>query len=982
MALAFAELQMYRHPELLARLRAVRRRVHEPLAPLTVTLATSAEPVPFSGRLDLRYRPARVGTTWGRAFTCAWFHVTGQVPGSASGRHVALVLDTDGEQLVLDASGRVLAALSSRTTPVEQLGSPRGKTRLDLTEQIAPGGQIDLWLDAGFNGKLVPPLGRAHIKRLDLVSVRDDIEALYHDLLACSYAALATSGSTAGRYRAALSAAQRLWADFAPEHVAAARAKLAPLLHGTSDDSLAVTAIGHGHLDLAWLWPIRETRRKAQRTLTYQLDQLERFPEARYGVSQPQQLAWLAEQAPDLFGRVRQAVHTGRIEAQGGMWVEPDTNLPSGESLVRQVLIGQRYWSEQFGRRPDICWLPDVFGYSGNLPQILLKGGMARFMTIKLSWNEHNDFPHRSFRWQGIDGSEVLVHMPPEGSYNSSASPLALRMLIDSYPEKQAAPEALLVYGSGDGGGGPGPAHLEQLARAVSLDGLPRVQHGTATEFFDRLSGYADRLPVFRGELYLEKHQGTYTSQAANKRWNRRIEHRLHDVEYLAALAWTRGRDWPKSLLDETWREALLYQFHDILPGSSIARVHAESVARYLELDAALVAEQHAVLAELPPGPRSLVNTLPTRRRGYLRDQGVWRHYDAPPFATVPLVEANPDGLVAEADTLANDHLRVTFGADGLIASLIDRATGREHAGEGLNRLVIHKDRWSYFDAWDINMSYLRRAPEVLRPVQTETFIDGPRAVRRHVYRYRRSTIEQDLVLCAGLPYLLVETRLDWHETWRMLRAEFRPTTWSDEVTCHIQYGHLSRSTRDETPTQRAQFEICAHQWVDVSDAEGGLCLMNDGKYGHRAKEGLLSLNLVRGPVYPDKTADRGRQEFAYALYPHAGQVTDSDAIALAADLNAPHVIADTPACDPIFVVDGDGVLLDVVKVAEDGDALIVRLHEAHGRSTTATLLTALPIVVAHEVNLLEEGPQPVDLNALSFGPFEIKTLRLGVRGQ
>ena len=989
MPLAFAELKLYRHPRAVAQLRSLRARVHRVVGPIDVQVATSPEPVPYEERLRLRYRPVRRGSTWGRAFTCAWFHVTGVVPSGASG-HLALILDIDGEALIRDPNGVVVAAITGRTTPVEQVGSPRGKTRVDLAD-LGDGyrdGRIDIWLDAGFNGKLMPPHGRSRIKRLEMVEVRDDIEALYHDTLTCTYAAIAASEAHRRRYRSGLAQSRQALGHATSDEVTAARAALAPLLTGAPDPRVAVTAVGHGHLDLAWLWPIRETRRKAERTLTYQLAQLDRHPELRYGVSQPQQLAWLEEQSPNLFERVVAAAKDGRIELQGGMWVEPDTNLPSGESLVRQVLYGQRYWREKFGRTLDICWLPDVFGYSGNLPQILVKGGMTRFLTIKLSWNEHNDFPHRSFIWRGIDGSEVLVHMPPEGSYNSSATPLALQMLVDSYPELEATGAALLVYGSGDGGGGPGPVHVEQVTRLAQLEGFPPVTHGTAGEFFDRLETVRDSLPTYSGELYLEKHQGTYTTQAANKRLNRLLEHRLHDVEYLSALAWVEGRPYPRDLLDQTWREVLLYQFHDILPGSSIKRVHAESTARYGDLDRALLAEQERItVGDSDDSTDSdgrdtatFVNTLGTPRRGHLRHHGTWLSYDARPFESVLLRPAEAGRVTIDADTLANDHLRVTFLRDGSIDSLVDLATGRDHAGGGLNRLVIHKDRWSYFDAWDINRSYLSKPPQVLVPYDTRTFLDGPRAVRRQHYRHGRSSITQDVILEEGLPYVLVETQVDWHETWRMLRAEHRPTAWSDEVTCQIQYGHLTRSTRDETPQELAQHEICAHQWVDLSDAEGGVSLLNDSKYGHRVKDGLISHTLLRSPVYPDRTADRGRHTFRYALYPHSGQVTEADTLALAADLNAPHVVTSAGPLPPVFTVEGAGVVIAVVKVSEDGAALVVRAYETRGKSVTVGLTTTLALEAVTEVNLLEDTGTPVDLGSLRFGPFQLRTFRLELR--
>lgn len=970
-----SEAALERRPQLLRGLAALRRRVHRRVAPLSLFVATSDEPVPFAERGRLRPRAAGPGSLWGTAFTCAWFHVAGTIPRELARQRVAALLDVDGEALVLDGAGHVVAALSSRRSPVEHRGSYRAKTRLELTEGLAPGGIVDLWLDASYNGGRLPPFGLAAVKRAELVVVDTEAEATYLDALAVAFGALDESERGA-RYAAAFAEAVR--AGRAGRD-AEARAVLAPLLGGEAETAVTFSAIGHGHLDLAWLWPIRETRRKARRTLTHQLGLAERYPEHVFGLSQPQQLAWLEADDPALFARVRDAVAEGRIEPQGGMWVEADANLPSGESLVRQSLYGQRYWAEKFGRTLDVCWLPDVFGYNANLPQLLAKAGMTRFATIKLSWNERNDFPHRSFVWRGIDGSEVLVHMPPEGTYTSSGTAVALAAALAKYPERELAPEALLVYGDGDGGGGPGPTHLEMLRRSASMDGYPAVARiEPAASFFDRLEAYREVLPRHTGELYLEKHQGTYTTQGRTKRANRLIEHRLHDLEYLAALGWLQGREYPHALLDEAWRDALLFQFHDIIPGSSIKRVYDESSARYAELDAALVAETDARLP-VGPAPRTFVNTTTVPRRGHVQTAAGWTSYDAAPFATVTLRPWSGQAPSATESTLVNEHLCAVFDASGALTSLTELATGCEALAGASNRLVVFRDPWSYFDAWDIAENYRELPSRTLVASEIETFVDGPRAVRRATYRHGRSTIVQDAVLEAGVPYLLFETRVSWHERWRMLRAEFAPAPWSDEVTCDIQYGHCVRSTRNETSAERAQFEICAHQWVDVSDGERGLALLNDGKYGHRVKDRTISLALLRSPMYPDRTADRGDHVFSYALFPHAGAVTASPAAELAAHLNAPVLVADAEPAAPPFTVVGEGVRLDVVKVAEDGDGLVLRLHEWRGKQATVSVWTPLTGADVVETDLLERALDggSSSLDALRFGPFEIRTFRL-----
>lgn len=984
MALEFAEFGLISDRPLVARLGRLANQIHTEVAPIEVTIRTSAEPTPFENRLRLRERPIKAGDGWGRAFTCAWFHVTGRVP--AGHRHLALLLDTDGEALVRDASGSIVGQVTSRVTFIEELGSVRGKTRIDLNQQTAPGGVIDLWLDASFNGKVLQPYGWSKVKRLALVAVNDALEALYFDLLTVEAAARSAPKAIRQRYADAAKTAWDCLNDYSQMEINTAREVLRPLLNGTPDTDFRLTAIGHGHLDLAWLWPIRETRRKAERTLVGQLDALVRYPEARYGVSQPQQLAWLAEQNPELHERVRQAILSGQIEAQGGLWVEPDTNLPSGESLVRQMLYGQRYWQQLIGRRLDFCWLPDTFGYSGNLPQLLRGAGMEYFMTIKLSWNEVTRFPYRSFRWRGIDGSEVLVHMPPEGTYNSSATPQALQLARKNATELPVADRAMLVYGSGDGGGGPGPAHHELLRRIGSLTGFPSVEHGLAHDVLVALGRVREQLPAWDGELYLQKHQGTYTTQGAVKRGNRRLEEALHDAEYLASAAWLRGVDYPHQVLDETWREVLLHQFHDMLPGSSIRRVHAETRAAYARLDQVVAStRQAAVTAVAGETPEEwgeqrpwLVNTLSTPRRGSVQVEQRWFDYQVGPHESAQVTPAAAASGQIDELSIRTDDLEVVWRADGTAIESL-RHGGREFSGGFLNKLWLHHDPHSYFDAWDIRQVAFRLPRRLLRPESVETFTDGPRLVRRSVYRHGRTRITQDAIAQAGVPYLLFDTAVEWRETWRMLRTESRPAFWADQVNCEIQFGHLARSTGSATAEERAQLEICAHQWVDISTPEAGLALLNDSKYGHRAKDGRLSLNLLRSPVYPDLTADRGWHRFSYALYPHLGDLAASRTIELARDLNAPLVLSPAPIPAPVRLVGEPGqVAIVAVKKAEDVDALIVRAHDLTGRGAEVGLEAGFEVAEICETNLLEDPlPGEIDLARLVFKPFQVRTFRL-----
>ena len=1021
MAWTIPELEMLRQPMLLRRLASVRDGIHEVLTPLSVTMARSPEPVPFAERESLSYRRVKAGSTWGRAHVCAWFHVEVDLRGligdelmAASG--LALILDTDGEAILRNDAGEVVGMVTSRLTPLERHAPARAKTRVELTPELleacAPAGRLSLWLDAGFNGKMVQPFGIARIRALDLVRIDRAREDAYLDLLTVAYASL-RAGGLSDRYAVAL---DRGFAAAAEGDWSGVKSALAPVLGGPGCAAIAFTGLGHAHLDMAWLWPIRETRRKAHRTFRAQLDLLDAHPDFRFGASQPQQFKWIEQDDPELFARMQSAVAAGVFELQGGFWIEPDTNLPSGESLVRQAIHGQRYWESRFGQRVTTCWLPDAFGYSGALPQILRGAGMDTFLTIKLAWNEHNDFPHRSFVWEGIDGTGVLVHMPPEGTYTSSGTGLAIGTARDQYPEAGVAPIGMILFGTGDGGGGPSEVHLEVTKRSAHLLGMPTLVAGTAAEFFSRLTAYADVLPHWRGELYLEKHQGTLTTQGAIKAGNRRLEHELHDLEYLAAQSvWAGGGEWPSALLDRTWEELLLHQFHDMLPGSSIERVHRESREVYQRLSADVFDATAEVLAAEHSDdlPLAFVNTTPVPRVGWVEHGRQWWHHEAAPFETVALTPyaGEPGGALGFDDhSIWNDRLRVTFGEDGTITSLVDVLSGREHVRRSgaLNRLVVHRDPFTMFNAWDIKPNYVDLKREVLNPVRVETSIVGPRVVRHQEFMHGDTRIRQDVVLMLGEDVVRFETDADLHERLRMLRAEFEPEAWSDVVTCEIQFGQIERSTRDDTPQERAQYEICGHRFVDVSTEAAGLSVLNDGKYGHRVKQGVISLNLLRAPVYPDRTADRGRHRFTYAIHPHEGGLGPSTT-RHARHLNAPVVIAHVAAAPPAFVVEPANVLLDTVTLAASargargdhyrgerdnsepgGGDLVLRLYESDGQECVATValgpqwgdidLSALRTTNFLLDDLGDDGRVDVDPDGalrIPLRPFQIVTLRI-----
>lgn len=951
------------------RLRRIRSRIYTKVADLSAEVVRSAEPIPFDDIPHSAFRPLPNGASWGGVLDCAWLHLTGEVPAGVA--DPVVLLGIRGEGLVYDAQGEILDAVS---TVFQQGDLPHSGGRFRPVRRVEPrDGRIDLYADVAYNGLLIYPVGKGRFHGAHLATRDDEAFALYYDYLTLAVLGHATDDEALRTdLRRDLDSA---WRRVRVGDIPGARAALAGALAAPSTTDFRYSAVGHGHLDMAWLWPLRETRRKAARTYTRALNTIEDRPGYVYGTSQPQQLQWMKERHPALFARLTRAVAAGRLELQGSFWVETDTNLPGGESLVRQALVGRRFLQAEFGLSDDdlrLCWLPDTFGYTGALPQILKKSGMDWFQTIKLAWNKLNDHPYRTFRWAGIDGSEVLVHMPPEGDYNSRGAADGLLLGMKRYPEKDLG-EALLVFGSGDGGGGPGEIHLEVTSREHDLRGLPRVDYSRAADFFRRLE-QLDVTHRFAGELYLEAHQGTYTTNALIKKHNRIGERMLHEAEALAAIT-----GMPADL-EQHWRDVLLHHFHDILPGSSIARVSREAVAELRRVSGELeefVGERLATLPAAGDRPAAL-NLTGVPRDEHVRVGREWFRAHVEPYAASALeAAAATPGLRAGSDELGNGILTLRFGASGEIVSLTD-AAGREHAGGGLNRLVLHRDPYNVpWDAWDIGQGYLRRSPRVLRPVSVSTEVAGPTAVRTHVFWFGRgSRLEQRVILEAGSELVRLETRIDWREKHRMLRAEFRPTHYGPVSKSEIQFGHIERPTTEADAVEEAQFEICAHKWISTETSDGGFAVLNDSKYGHRAKSGLLSLNLLRAPTFPDKTADRGEHSLVYAFRPHsAGDLTG--VIRDGYRLNNPLRILSGVSLPSFASTSDPGVIIETIKPAESGDGVVIRMYESLGRATSTALRTTAPHARATLTDLLERPLGPADLDHLELGPFEILTVHL-----
>jgi len=748
--------------------------------------------------------------------------------------------------------------------------------------------------------------------------------------------------------------------------------------------------------------------------------------------SHPVQRAWIEEDDPDLFERIRERAAEGRWEPVGGTWTEPDCQITGGESFVRQLLHGQRYFTEKLGRRSTVAWLPDAFGFSPGIPQLLRGAGISGFFTAKLKWSETNRFPRDLFEWEGVDGSRVVAHTTrnPGMDYNGDVAPFDLLGVWRNFEGKRRHPESLFPFGWGDGGGGPSEEMLENYSRLRDFPALPRLRMARVDGFYDSLPG--EGLPKWVGELYLELHRGTLTTQAAIKKLNREAEHRLLEAEAFAAIRALNGAPYPSKQLDRLWKTLLLNQFHDILPGTSVSEVNEESRRQLGEVvrmgeklrddaldgpaEAGTKGNARLVVANagLSPRPLSVLvpesllqgtqgvsdtegNPLPVQRseEGLLvHDPG--RRVPGLGWTTLRLggVREIPEtgssaGTEGRGATLENESLRVEIGPDGTLHRVFDKAAQREVLDGRGNQLWAYVDRPREWDAWDVEEDYEAGGVELCEAGIIEVVEGGPlRAAVRVERRWRGSWIAQTYRLFAGSRRLDVVNEIDWREREIFLRALFPLNVRSHGATFETMYGAQRRPTHRNTSWDAARFEVSAHRFADLSEPGYGVALLNDGKYGHSVKDNVLGLSLLRSPLYPDPFADEGEHRFTYGLLPHPGDWTGAGIVEEAFALNSPLVVArsgEDGGLPPEFGFvrsEGMGLSLGSLKLAEDGEGIVLRLYEPHGARGRAVLRFAAGLRSVERVNLLEEPEGgPVDVEAgvvrLDVRPFEVVTLRL-----
>ncbi|NBE55858.1 alpha-mannosidase, partial [Streptomyces boluensis] len=906
----------------------IRPAIHTARTPLTLTVwHAPGEPVPVAEALAAAYEPFEPGTLWGRPWSTSWFRLAGRVPEEWAGRHVEVVVDPgfndegpgfQAEGMLYDAAGVPLKGVHPRNRHLTVATRAEGGEPVDLLLEAAANPAVLRDFEPTFLGD-VRTAGDRPLYRFagaELAVFDDEVWHLVLDIEVLSELMRELPADRPRRHeilRALEDALDALDLHDVPGTADAARAALRRVLAQPAAASAhRVSATGHAHIDSAWLWPLRETVRKASRTFANVTALARDYPELVFACSQAQQYAWVKENQPHVWERIKKAVTDGNWAPVGSMWVESDANMPGGEALARQIVHGKRFFAEEFGVETEEIWLPDSFGYTAAFPQLAKLAGVRWFLTQKLSWNQSNKMPHHTFWWEGIDGTRVFTHFPPVDTYNSQFLAAELAHAERNFAEKGRASRSLVPFGWGDGGGGPTREMLERARRLRSLDGSPRVEIEKPSAFFAAAEEeYAAAAPVWSGELYLELHRATYTTQAKTKKGNRRSEHALREAELWCTAAALRDPSYayPYDALDRIWKTVLLHQFHDILPGSSIAWVHREArdtyAAALAELDALTTdAVRHLGGAGLGSAREAALNASPYPRAEVVEaDDGALVHVDVPALGArtlSPPPSGTPHVQAQQADgawVLENDHLRVTVDADGLLSSVRDlRAAGREvlPPGNRGNLLQLHPDHPNQWDAWDIDKHYRRKHTDLTAADSVELVESGPlRATVRVVRSFGASRITQELRLAAGSRRVDIVTDVDWQESEKVLKAAFPLDVQAERSAAEIQFGHVHRPTHTNTGWDAARFEICAHRWLRVAEEGYGVALLNDSTYGHDVTrtphaEGLgttVRLTLLRAPHSPDPETDLGTHRFTYALLPGAAV---GDAVAEGLALNLP----------------------------------------------------------------------------------------------
>ena len=797
------------------------------------------------------------------------------------------------------------------------------------------------------------------------------------------------------------------------ESVSVALKHLQDMLASFDDKTdYTVTCIGHSHIDLAWLWRYKHTREKGVRSFTTVHRMLEQHPEYLFMQSSPQLYASIKEDDPGLYAQITSWIHENRWEASGAMWVEADCNIPNGESLARQLLYGKKYFKEEFGLNSKYLWLPDVFGYSYALPQLLKSAGVDNFITTKISWNDTNKMPHDTFLWKGLDGTEVIAHFitTPEVTadvsfytYNGMITPETITGVWENYKDKAINTDMLICYGYGDGGGGPTRDMVKSIESIKQIPGLPVVKTGFVQDYLDKLNitirEKGEGVAVWDGELYFELHRGTYTSQARIKKSNRQLELKYRDAEILCTLAAIKAKDlgvYPASDLEKGWKLILKNQFHDIIPGSSIKEVYKDSEVEHQVAngiaDTAILEATQLLVEDCED--ITVFNTFSKTRKSLVRIdeknsvQSGYALVEMQPFSQSPLesilCNKTEFGSIEYKDRcIETDLLRVCWNEKGQLVSVFAKEMNRETLSSVANLLEISEDRPRAYDTWELSPTLAMKQETISELVSSELVDKGPLFVKfKFTWAYNKSTISQILIVYSFSSRIDFVTQVDWHEKQKTLRTAFPVNVRSLTARYDIQFGNIERPTINNTSWDEAKFETVGHQWADLSERGFGVALLNDCKYGYDIHGNEMRLSLLKSAEYPDTRAEEGLHEFTYSLYPHSQEWYDSELLTQAWDLNSPLIAVKGKVSKdfPTFTIDCKNTLIDAIKRSEDNEGFVIRMHETTGGQDAIRI--DLPECFSSwvQTNLLEEPIGSREVGTIiryTLRPYEIVNFKV-----
>nr|WP_296473125.1 glycoside hydrolase family 38 C-terminal domain-containing protein [uncultured Acetatifactor sp.] len=1026
-------------------MRTLKDDLYQPLGEISWEAFPTMEYLTSEEALKGPFQPVSPGFTWGHEWEYCWFKGSIALPEEAKGQRIVMDLKPQGES-ALFVNGK-----SFGTYRASWVNEPHHFMEDNVLSFCAQGGEhYDILMET-YAGHFMPeaPTGgcttgpvlpgafedtaeegkRRVLGKCTYGIWNEDAYQLYMDVATLS-ALLTTLDETSLRAAKIAKALQEftLIADFEQPREGriasykAAREALRPVMEAKNGSSAPVFyAVGNAHLDLAWLWPMAETYRKTERTFAAQLRLIEEYPEYKFIQSQPASYEMCKKYYPELFARIKEAVKGGQWIADGAMWVEPDTNMASGEALIRQLIHGKRYYKEEFDVDSKVLWLPDTFGYTAALPQILKGCGVDYLVTQKIFWsyNEGDQFPYHYFTWEGMDGSQVVSFLPT--SYTYRTDPIEANNIWKNRTQVQDLDAFLMPYGYGDGGGGPARDYIEYAKRQEDLEGSVKVKMAGPMEFFHDMEEQGGPVNTYVGELYFSAHRGTYTSQAAVKKNNRRNELAMREEEFWSSLGLGRGLEYDLAKADALWKELLLHQFHDILPGSSIGRVYVEANKAHEAihagaqelLDQAIDAlterkEENAVtvwnslsfdrkaLVELPEafgaGARTLEGqAVPVQKT----EEGVKAIVDIPSCGAVSLVPAEAgasgDGAKAavsvkeEGDgyVLENSQVRATVDGRGEVVSFVLKESGREYAAQPMNRFRLYKDVPRLFDAWDIDSNYILQEVKAATEVSVEKVGEGLEGVLKVSGRISESGFTQYIRLAADSRRLAFETEVDWKELHRLLKVSFPVDVYAENGINEMQFGYVERPAHRSRLYDKDRFEVCNHRYSALCDGSHGAAVLNDCKYGISMNGNALELTLLRAAACPEMRADNGQHSFTYAFTAWEGPFVDSDVVRQGYELNVKPVVS-KGAVDRFsaVTVDKANVILDTMKPAEDGSGdIVLRLYEAKKAAAKAEVSLQFGAAKAYLCDMLENVIEEVPVTdgkiVLPFRAFEIKTVRV-----